>query len=37
MKALLLAVCFFVVFSAFSQEKVLSISNVETGKVTVFK
>jgi hypothetical protein len=37
MKALLLAVCFLVVFSAFSQEKVLSISNSETGKVTVFK
>ncbi|MEE4285096.1 MAG: hypothetical protein V2I31_03070 [Mariniphaga sp.] len=37
MKAFLLAVCFLVVFSAFSQEKVLSISNSETGKVTVFK
>jgi hypothetical protein len=37
MKALLLAACFLVVFSAFSQEKVLSISNSETGKVTVFK
>lgn len=37
MKALLLAGFFLVVFSAFSQEKVLSISNSETGKVTVFK
>ena len=37
MKALLLAGCLLVVFSAFSQEKVLSISNAETGKVTVFK
>ncbi len=38
MKALsFLVVCFFVAASAFSQEKVLSISNAETGKVTVIK
>lgn len=37
MKALLLVVCFFVVTNVFSQEKFLSISNTETGKVSVFK
>jgi hypothetical protein len=36
MKAIFLAVCLLVAASTFSQEKILSITNAETGKVTVF-
>ena len=37
MKSLLLVIVFFVTTNVYSQEKFLSISNTETGKVSVFK